>query len=224
METPGGERAGFDRLSQIVTSYFSRRAIGKWAAGLLVAGGFTGNAEAKKKRKKKKKNGAPNSPTSPGAPGPTCTPVCSDGFTCTDGACVCAGPACNDTCCPADASCIRGECCPPTRVCDGNCCSNGQYCANIVPGGVKGCCSSPLSIRGETCCPTGSLATRLNCGSYQCNAGLSGTGPGGCDLWCKIGFEGSLCGPGVPGIPTGENNGRACCCTAVGTNGTCVWP
>jgi hypothetical protein len=51
----GHESARFERLSRNVTAYFSRRTIGIWATGLLVAGGLTGTTEAKKKRKKKRK-------------------------------------------------------------------------------------------------------------------------------------------------------------------------
>jgi hypothetical protein len=80
-----------------------------------------------------------------------------------------------------------------------------------------------LTIRGEQCCPSGS-GNNYRCGRFICSAALQGNGPGGCAVWCDAEEEGSLCGPGVPGIDTGEGNGRACCCTAVGTNGQCVWP
>lgn len=129
---------------------------------------------------------------------------------------------CNGRCCAADETCAGDDetgsrCCPNTNICDGTCCDVSNAC-------VDGhCCArAALTIRGETCCPSGGGNSYV-CGRFKCHAFLTGMGPGGCDLWCDTGEEGSLCGPGVPGIPTGENNGRACCCTQPGTS-TCLWP
>ena len=132
--------------------------------------------------------------------------------------------SCQGDCCQAADACIRGACCPSTQVCSGTCCASGQHCANIVPGGVKGCCDQTLSIRGEVCCPTGTLNTVLNCGSYQCKAGLSGTGPGGCDLWCKVGYEGAHCAHGIPGLPDPLDPENHCCCVDVAHPDVCAYP
>lgn len=182
-------------------------------------------------------------------PGNTCG--CAEGDTICGGACcgenrVC----CNGTCCPegtAFCDLISGGCCPPERTCAGICCAQGETCTNgsvccsaerlcgdvccplgaTCEGGVcqDVSCDHPaglLTIRGETCCPSGG-GNNYNCGRFKCVFGLSGSGPGGCDVWCDLSEEGALCGPGVDGIPTGENNGRACCCTVPATS-TCTWP
>jgi hypothetical protein len=208
------ERASFERLTQCLAIFFSRRGLGRLGVGLLVASGVVADAEAKKKHKHKKKpkRPAPVPPASPvpPPPGPPSDPTCNP---------------CNTACCDAADSCIRGACCPATQVCSGNCCTSGQHCANIVPGGIKGCCDNPLSIRGETCCPTGRLETVLNCGSYQCKASLSGTGPGGCDLWCKIGYEGRRCDRDIEGFPNPNDPDVHCCCTdLIAEPGICIYP
>jgi hypothetical protein len=180
-------------------------------------------------------------------PGRSCG--CPEGASLCGGACCGEGRlCCNDDCCNEDVSFCdftTGACCPPSRTCDGKCCAAGETCvsgaccpADRVCGDtccpVGGTCSSGvckdaecpqgyLNIRGVQCCPSGG-GNFYTCGRFHCDAALTQSGPGGCDLWCLRPEEGSLCGPGVDGIPTGENNGRACCCTAVGTNGTCVWP
>jgi hypothetical protein len=150
----------------------------------------------------------------------------------------------DSTCCTGFCE-IPGRCCAgPGKDCagaglpNGGCCNDGinfdlkceaGTCVERCPERAlraedpdDECCANPITVRGEQCCPRGS-GNSYFCGRFKCTAFLTGTGPGGCDLWCVVGAEGALCGPGVPGIPTGENNGRACCCTQAGT-GTCVWP
>jgi hypothetical protein len=178
----------------------------------------------------------------------TCTPDLNTGqdATCCTGFCdivhgCCAGPTqacspgqccdglnCEGTCCkPLGATCANAdECCGDDTSCPSATRKCTKSCALSTNGSVRAaeeCCDNPITIRGETCCPHGS-GNGYYCGRFHCNGYLTGTGPGGCDLWCDTTKEGSACGPGIPGIPTGENNGRACCCTAVGTNGQCVWP
>ena len=136
---------------------------------------------------------------------------CSPGQTCCDG-----------RCCDAHETCAGDEeqgfhCCASDNVCDGQCCDVANACVD-----GQCCARTALTIRDETCCPSGS-GNNYVCGRFRCHAYLTGSGPGGCDLWCDPSEEGSLCGPGVPGIPTGENNGRACCCNQPGTS-TCLWP
>lgn len=218
-------RTGMDRLTQLLSAFLTRRGFAHAGAGLLVALGAATTADAKKKKKRKKKRRGTSRPKpTPTPTGPTCSPACEDGYSCSDGECVCPSTVlCNQACCSSDETCVRGACCSNTQVCAGNCCGSDETCHAISPGGAKGCCSNPLVVRGETCCPTGSLTTRLNCGSYQCAFALSGTGPGGCDLWCKVGFEGAGCGPGVPGFPAGDP-GRGCCCAAIAEPGVCTYP
>lgn len=242
MERSGNGRH-LERLTQFLAESRSRRRLVDVLAPALVAVGWGAGADARKRkrRKKKKKKGNGNA-------GGTCQPACADGYSCDAGVCTCrsnvicderccaAGEACleagccaddqvcNGACCPEQNRCIRNACCFETRVCNGDCCENDEVCANIAPGNVKGCCDSPMTIRGEICCPTGSLQTRLNCGSYQCSAALSGTGPGGCDMWCKVGFEGTFCGPDIEGFPVPGEPNRACCCTEIAPELICVYP
>jgi hypothetical protein len=245
-EPIGGDGIPFDRLTQFLASAHSRRRIGGMAAAVLAGRGVHLPADIalgnRKKRKKKKKKRNRN-------PGETCTPACGDGFACNNGVCACASnvicddsccaagdvclagdccpddQACVGVCCPDGNSCVRNECCSNSRECGTTCCEGSEICANIVPGGIKGCCENTLTIRGETCCPTGSLSTRLNCGSYQCKYALSGTGPGGCDLWCRVGAggEGAYCARDIEGIPVPEDPDVECCCTA-GQPVACVYP
>lgn len=156
--------------------------------------------------------------------------VCCDGTCCPpdvafcdllNGGCCPPERTCDSICCPIGQSCLGGVCCPAGQVCGGTCCPEGNSCQSGV---CRGACTHPagvLTIRGETCCPTGG-GNSYFCGRFKCDGALSQTGPGGCDLWCSRPDEGSLCGPDVDGLP--RPGGGACCCTAVGTNGTCVWP
>lgn len=227
--TPAQSRTGIDRLTQFLSGFLTRRGFAQAGVGLALALGAEATADAKKKRKrnkrkKKSKPGSNNPNPTPTPTDPACSPACEGGNSCQDGLCVCTSDVlCNQTCCALAEACVRGECCPNNRVCNSNCCDTGEVCENISPGGAKGCCSNPLVVRGETCCPTGSLSTRLNCGSYQCALALSGSGPGGCDLWCKVGYEGAGCGPGVPGFPA-EDPGRGCCCNEIANPGVCTYP
>lgn len=128
---------------------------------------------------------------------------------------------CDGRCCAADETCVGDEtgrrCCPTARVCDSTCCDVANACVDGQ------CCDrAALTIRNETCCPSGS-GNNYVCGRFTCHQYLTGSGPGGCDLWCDSSEEGSLCGPDVEGIPTGEGNGRECCCIEPGTS-TCLWP
>lgn len=215
-------RAGRDRLTQCLSTFLTRRGFALAGTSLVVALGNPAMTDAKKKRKKKKKSGSKNSNPTPAQP--ACSTACGSGQVCQNGSCICPNnAACARDCCASTETCIRGECCAHGQVCDGDCCGGDEVCANRSPGGAKGCCANPLVVRGETCCPTGSLSTRLNCGSYQCAYALSGTGPGGCDLWCKVGYEGAGCGPGVPGFPTGDPN-RGCCCGQIASPGVCTYP
>lgn len=152
-----------------------------------------------------------------------CTGYCTEDSGCCKGpgqACAtsecCPGLACDAGTCKAGCPLVNGEpCCNPSTT-------NGEACCVVETTNGDTCCN-PLSIRGETCCPAGRGTNAYFCGHFRCLAYLTETGPGGCDLWCRAGHEGSLCGPGVDGIPTGEGNGRACCCTQPGTS-ICLWP
>lgn len=222
---PVQNRTGVGRLTQYLSAFVTRRGFAIAETGLLLALDAEATASAKRKRKRKKKKRGPSHPNpTPTPPNPTCSPGCEHGYSCSEGECVCASDVlCDAGCCGADETCVRAECCPNTRVCAANCCNADEVCKTISPGGAKGCCTNPLVVRGENCCPTGSLETRLNCGSYQCAYALSGTGPGGCDLWCKVGVEGGMCGPGIPGFPAGDP-GRGCCCGAIANPGVCTYP
>lgn len=222
---------GIDRLTQCLSAFLTRRGFAQAGTGLLLAVGAEATADAKKRKKrkgKKKKKGDTSKPT----PTPTttpapvvCSPSCEKGLSCQNGTCMCASNVtCNAACCPSNASCVRGECCANSKVCAGNCCDADKACHNISPGGAMGCCSNPLVVRGETCCPTGSLTTRLNCGSYQCAYALSGSGPGGCDLWCKVGYEGGRCEHGLEGFPVPGAPDVGCCCGEILNGGTCAYP
>lgn len=174
-----------------------------------------------------------------------CGSECCDGL-CVDGACCPAERTCGSVCCPAGEVCSTmpgthyATCCPAARVCpnaerpqestccapnhtccNGDCCAAGETCLPNAEFGER-CCANPITVRGEECCPHGS-GNSYFCGRFKCTYFLTGSGPGGCDLWCDSPEEGAYCGPGVPGVPTGEGNGRACCCNVPAT-ATCVWP
>jgi hypothetical protein len=243
-ETVSPEGIRFDRLTQFFARTHSRRRLRDIAAVIFGVIGLHAGADAKKRKKKKKKKRGNGNVVG------TCTPACDDGYTCEKGVCACPNNVfcegsccaasdvclegdccpndqiCDGVCCPDGNSCVRNECCSNSRVCGTTCCEGSEVCANIVPGGIKGCCENPLTIRGETCCPTGSITTRLNCGSYQCKYALSGTGPGGCDLWCKVGSggEGAGCSRDIEGFPVPGDPEQQCCCGNPAHPGVCTYP
>lgn len=174
-----------------------------------------------------------------------CGSECCD-TACFDGECCPAKRTCGSVCCPEGEECSNppdggnAACCPTGRVCrsaepnggttccgpnhtccNGDCCAANESCLPNAEFGER-CCANPITVRGEECCPHGS-GNFYFCGRFKCTAALTQTGPGGCDLWCAVPQEGSICGPGIDGIPTGEGNGRACCCNVPATS-TCVWP
>lgn len=162
----------------------------------------------------------------------TCCPAgqrCNwDGDTCCDPAQYCWGE-----CCPAGQVCVNEKvCCPEDQACGDACCAEGEICVSgicrpLCPAGETWhggmCCAAPLTIRGETCCPTGG-GNSYHCGRFTCAYALSQSGPGGCDVWCAFrdNEESAGCGPDLPGVPV-PGAPQKCCCTAYLT-ATCVWP
>lgn len=136
---------------------------------------------------------------------------CRPGSICPAGVCCKApGTGCRTTgeCC--FGACAGGVCC----LQDGFFCgSNGECCSGVCGGDGK-CQANPcpagqkrITVRGEQCCevPPANPGLGPTCGRFYCAFGVTGTGPGGCDLWCITNVEGAGCGPDGHG-------GRQCCC------------
>lgn len=161
---------------------------------------------------------------------------CNNGTCCQNGVCCgnhcclssqvcCGGTECCDGHCAGSTCCRRlgetcggdGDCCGDAKCKSGTC----RFCPT-----TSLCCEQPITVRGEQCCPTGSgnsyFCSVSQTRSYKCTYFLSGTGPGGCDVWCISGHEGGLCGPNVQGFPSpGSNPPQFCCCTV---QGACSYP
>jgi hypothetical protein len=133
----------------------------------------------------------------------TCTPLekcCADGQdNDLDGPVDCDDVDCRDD--PACQSTTTTTSTPPTTAIPTNC-----------PSGY-----TPLTIRGESCCQY-----LYSCGPFVCDAALSQSGPGGCDLWCRRPDEGGHCAHDIDGLPVPEEPEQKCCCGV--RSGECVWP